>query len=160
MALTMFNTNIQELSLLQSSWASTIEPSLKKSASIGNLLKGSRDSAATLTTTNTVYNLCSVVVPKGVWLLWAFVSFPSVPVNTTQEIAMISLSATTQTGTEYDGSTGHVNLGSGSSVTVSVGPYPISILETNTYYLNARAVFTGTAPTAVGTIYAMQFGVN
>lgn len=157
--LVQFQDDSKPFQLMQNSWAAVLNPVIQKNDAIGFFKTAKKDSAVTLTTTNTIYNLTNIEIPPGIWLIWSFVSFPSLPSNTAELVSMISLSPTTQSSSEYDGGATHWNGTPGTSVTQPCGPFPLRAISPTKYYLNAKATFTGSSPTVVGTIYAMQFGV-
>lgn len=146
---------------MQTQWASQLNPLLENFKSIGNILSVSTTpgTSVTLTTSNTIYNLVSQPIPAGIWLLMAFVQFPSLPSNTTQTVVMLSNSPHTMSGTLYDGSSNANSQVSGiGSITQMTGPMPLRLMNSTRYFLNVQAQFSGTAPTALGTFYAVQLG--
>lgn len=143
---------------MQNAWGSILNPVIEKNSLIGGFISASQFSAVTLAT-GVIKNVTSLIVPAGVWMLWGFATFPSLPANATRTGATLSTSPTTQTGTDYDGSTGGAtNVPNVGGIVINVGPIPLKLSKTTTYYLNGLSTFTGTAPTVQGVMYAIQMG--
>ena len=124
-------------------------------------------SAVTLTTSATSYNVTSISLAAGTWLVWGVVDFSESSATVTLEQAGIS--ATTATLPTQAGGSGvgpdplstQVMATSAATQTdqLHIGPTIVTLAATTTIYLVANATFSAGSMSAYGTLTTMKINL-
>ena len=104
----------------------------------------------------TVFSLGSVSLTAGDWDVWGIASFSGTGATSTFTIAGIGTS-NTSLGTNGDGTRAQINQNLASQDSnFAVGPFPLKLSGSTTYYFNIRADFSAGTVTGKGTMYARR----
>lgn len=121
----------------------------------GEQLSATNTGGTSLTNGNSV-NITSVSITAGDWDVWGFCSMTGTAAVASLEVCGIG-TTNTSLGTLYDGSRGIQMEGLASQdLVVPVGPLVLNLNSTTTYYLNARADFSGGTVSGGGKIWVRR----
>ena len=122
---------------------------------IGEVLTISNTTNNSLTN-GVVFSLGSVSLTAGDWDVWGIASYSGASSTSTFTIAGIGTS-NTSLGSNGDGSRSQINQNLASQDSnFTVGPFPLKLSGSTTYYFNIRADFSGGTVTGKGTMYARR----
>lgn len=121
-------------------------------------------SEVSVASTGNTYNVASLSLAPGTYLLWGTVDFALAAATTTKQQLGISLTSATLAGQTASGGLGPdatvtnqiVLTTSTSTLNDTVGPVSLTLTATTTVYLVASAAFSAGAVSVYGTLYCLQ----